>query len=191
MATLSGQRSLLLDMKIVDESGVALPAGQRGELLIRGTSVFSGYWKLPKVDAASFVDGWFRTGDVAFLDEEGCLFIVDRLKDLIIRGGENIGCGQGEAALLMHSDVQEASVFAVPDERLGEEVGATVYASATLDVDALRRFLSMHLARYEVPRYIVLSSQPLPRTPSGKILRRQIREAALAELGDIAKPSGV
>ncbi len=178
-------------MKIVDESGAALPAGQRGELLIRGTSVFAGYWNLPKVDAASFVEGWFRTGDVAYLDEEGFLFIVDRLKDLIIRGGENIGCGQVEAALLMHPDVREASVFAVPDERLGEEVGATVYASATLDVEALRRFLSMHLARYEVPRYIVLSSKPLPRTPSGKILKRQIREAALAELGDVAPLSGV
>ncbi len=182
----SGQCSLLLDMKIVDESGAALPAGERGELLIRGTSVFAGYWHLPTVDAASFIDGWFRTGDVAYLDDEGFLFIVDRIKDLIIRGGENIGCGQVEAALLMHPDVHEASVFAVPDERLGEEVGATVFGNAHLDVEALRAFLSTHLARYEVPRYIVLSLQPLPRTPSGKILKRQIREAALREMKEDA-----
>ena len=114
------------------------------------------------------------------LDDEGFLYIVDRIKDLIIRGGENIGCGQVEAALLMHPDVHEASVYAVPDERLGEEVGATVFGSETLDVEALRQFLASHLARYEVPRYIVRASQPLPRTPSGKILKRQIRDAALA-----------
>jgi acyl-CoA synthetase (AMP-forming)/AMP-acid ligase II len=97
-----------------------------------------------------FKNGWFRTGDVAYLDNEGYLFIVDRIKDLIIRGGENIGCGQVEAALLKHPDVHEAAVYAVPDERLGEEVGATVYGSAALDVDGLRDFLKTHLARFEV-----------------------------------------
>ncbi|RYF72924.1 MAG: fatty acid--CoA ligase [Comamonadaceae bacterium] len=180
--TSSGQCSQLLEMKIVDESGASLAPGQRGELLIRGTSVFAGYWNLPHVDATAFVDGWFRTGDGAYLDDEGFLYIVDRLKDLIIRGGENIGCGHVEAALLMHPDVHEASVYAVPDDRLGEEVGATVFGSDALDVEAVRGFLATHLARYEVPRYIVRSSVPLPRTPSGKILKRQIRETALATL---------
>ena len=108
--------------------------------------------------------------------------LVGTVEDMIIRGGENIGCGQVEAALLMHPDVQEAAVYAVPDERLGEEVGATIYGSPTLDVDALREFLSRHLARFELPRYIVKAAGPLPRTPSGKILKREIKAAALAEL---------
>ena len=179
----SGRCSLVLDLRVVDEQGEALPAGQRGELLVRGTSVFAGYWHQPEASAAAFVDGgWFRTGDIATLDDEGYLYIVDRLKDLIIRGGENIGCGQVEAALLLHPQVHEAAVFSVPDPRLGEEVGAMVYADPALDLDALRDFLAAHLARFELPRYLLRADQPLPRTPSGKILKRQIRAAALARL---------
>ena len=178
----SGRCSLVLDLKVVDELGRTLPAGQRGELLVRGTSVFSGYWMRPEVNATVFEDGWFRTGDVAVIDTDGFVYIVDRIKDLIIRGGENIGCGQVEAALLMHPDVHEAAVYAVPDERLGEEVGATVHGSSALNIAALREFLAAHLARFEVPRHIVLSPTPLPRTPSGKILKRQIKDAALAGL---------
>ncbi len=180
----SGRCSLVLQLKVVDEQGRELPAGQRGELLVRGTSMFAGYWNLPQANASAFVDGdWFRTGDVAYIDDEGFLFIVDRIKDLIIRGGENIGCGQVEAALLMHPQIHEASVFAVPDERLGEEVGAMVYGDAELDLDELRQFLTQHLARFELPRYIVCSPQPLARTPSGKIFKREIRAAALAQMG--------
>jgi long-chain acyl-CoA synthetase len=179
----SGRCSLVLQLKVVDDAGNTLPAGQRGELLVRGTSVFGGYWKRPEANAQAFVDGdWFRTGDVAFIDDEGFLFIVDRIKDLIIRGGENIGCGHVEAALLLHPLVQEAAVYAVPDERLGEEVGATVYASEGLDLDELRQFLATQLARFELPRHVVLTTQPLPRTPSGKIFKRQIRETALAQI---------
>jgi long-chain acyl-CoA synthetase len=180
----SGRCSLVLQIKVVDEQGHALPSGQRGELLVRGTSVFAGYWNAPQANAKAFVDGdWFRTGDVAMIDGDGFLYIVDRIKDLIIRGGENIGCGQVEAALLQHPQVHEAAVFAVPDERLGEEVGAVVYGDAALDVDALREFLAAHLAKFELPRYIVRSAQPLARTPSGKVFKREIRAAALAQIG--------
>ena len=178
----SGCSSSVLDLKIIDEKGHGLPAGERGELLVRGTSVFRGYWNRPEVNAEVFIDGWFRTGDVAYLDDEGFLFIVDRIKDLIIRGGENIGCGQVEAALLRYPDVYEAAVYALPDERLGEEVAATLFASASIDLDALRAFLSEHLARFEVPRYIRVSPDPLPRTASGKILKRDLREEALAAM---------
>ena len=178
----SGRSSLVLDLKIIDEKGKGLPAGERGELLVRGTSVFRGYWNRPEVNAEVFIDGWFRTGDVAYLDSEGFLFIVDRIKDLIIRGGENIGCGQVEAALLRYPDVYEAAVYALPDERLGEEVAATLYASSSIDLDALRAFLNEHLARFEVPRFIRVSPDPLPRTASGKILKRELREEALAAL---------
>ena len=178
----SGRCSAVLQLRVVDESGRALPAGERGELLVRGTSVFNGYWNQPEVNAQAFVDDWFRTGDVAYLDDEGFLFIVDRIKDLIIRGGENIGCGQVEAALLLHPDVLEAAVYAVPDERLGEVVGATVYGSAALDAAALQAFLPLHLAAFELPTHLRISSTPLPRTPSGKILKRQVKDAALVSL---------
>lgn len=177
--TSSGRSSLVLDLKVVDERGATLPAGARGELMVRGASLFRGYWNRPEVDAEVFEGDWFRTGDMAYLDDEGFVFIVDRIKDLIIRGGENIGCGLVEAALMQHPAVHEAAVYAVPDERLGEEVGATIYCDEPLDVDALRDFLSTRLAGFEVPRFIVKSADPLPRTPSGKILKRRIREAAL------------
>jgi len=175
----SGRCSPVLQLQVVDERGVALPAGARGELRVRGASLFRGYWNRPDVDAEVFDDGWFRTGDLAWLDDEGFVYIVDRIKDLIIRGGENIGCGTVEAALLQHPAVHEAAVYAVPDERLGEEVGATVYCDDALDLDALRAFLAERLAAFEVPRHILKSAEPLPRTPSGKILKRRIREAAL------------
>ena len=176
----SGRCAAVLDLRVVGEDGQELPAGTPGELLVRGSTVFDGYWNLPEVNAEVFVDGWFRTGDVAILDEEGFLFIVDRIKDLIIRGGENIGCGQVEAAILEHPDVIEACVYAVPDERLGEEVGATVYSSEPLEADALRAFLSQRLARFQVPRYLRFSTRPLPRTASGKIFKKQLQEEAIA-----------
>ncbi|MEN9628348.1 MAG: hypothetical protein RJA10_1575, partial [Pseudomonadota bacterium] len=146
----SGRCSQVLQLQVVGDDGQPLPPGERGELLVRGTSVFRGYWNRPDTQASAFIGDWFRTGDVALIDDEGYLFIVDRIKDLIIRGGENIGCGQVEAALLTHPDVSEAAVYAVPDERLGEEVGATVYGSPTLNPDALREYLADKLARFEV-----------------------------------------
>lgn len=178
----SGRCSAVLDLKVVGDNGAELPTGERGELMVRGTSLFIGYWNRPEINASLFEDGWFRTGDVAYFDRDGYWYIVDRIKDLIIRGGENVGCGQVEAALLEHPDVHEAAVYAVPDERLGEEVGATVHGSESLSVDALREFLNNRLARFEVPRYILKSPTPLPRTASGKILKRELRDQAVASI---------
>jgi long-chain acyl-CoA synthetase len=178
----SGRCLELLEVRVVDDDGAVLPAGERGELQIRGTSMFVEYWNRPDATADSFIDGWFRTGDVAYLDDDGFLFIVDRIKDLIIRGGENIGCGQVEAALLAHPEVLEAAVYAVPDERLGEEVAATLHGTDDLDLDELRAFLDAHLARYEVPRHLFVSAAPLPRTGSGKVFKRQLRDEAVATL---------
>lgn len=176
----SGRASAVVDLKIVDEAGNDLPAHSRGELLIRGATVIEGYWNRPDANADSFVDGWLRTGDVAYLDDEGFLFIVDRIKDLVIRGGENIGCGEVEAALLEHPLVREASVYGVPDERLGEEVGATYFTDADLSEAQLRDFLEERLARFKVPRYLTAHPEPLPRTASGKILKRDLREQAVS-----------
>ena len=180
----SGRCSAVLELKVIDAQGNALPAGERGELIIRGTSVFRGYWNRPDANAETFVDeSWMRTGDVAYLDADGYLFIVDRIKDLVIRGGENIGCGEVEAALLEHPLIQEASVYAIPDERLGEAVGATIYAEASVDETDLNTFLASRLAKFKIPAYLWQSEAPLPRTASGKILKRQLREESINSLG--------
>ena len=176
----SGRCSAVLDLRVVDDAGRSLSPGERGEVQVRGTTVFGGYWNRPDATAETFDGDWLKTGDVGYLDEDGFLFIVDRIKDLVIRGGENIGCGAVESALLEHPDVLEACVYAVPDQRLGEEVGATVYARQALDEEELRRFLAPRLARFEIPRYFNFYTEPLPRTGSGKIFKRHIREAAVA-----------
>ena len=171
----SGRCSAVLDLRVVDAEGSVLPPGQRGELQVRGVSVIQGYWNRPEANAAVFPDGWLGTGDVAMLDEEGYLYIVDRIKDLVIRGGENIGCAEVEAGLLEHPQVLEASVYAVPDERLDEEVGATIFTEGKLEEADLRDFLLQHMAKFKIPRYIEFSSEPLPRIASGKINKLQIR----------------
>nr|QQZ49202.1 long-chain fatty acid--CoA ligase [Phenylobacterium glaciei] len=161
----SGRVSGVLDIRIVDEAGVAQPANTRGELQIRGASIMRGYWNRPDANADTFVDGWMRTGDVAYVDDEGFVYIVDRIKDLVIRGGENIGCGSVEAALLEHPEVIEASVYGVPDERLGEEVGATIYARSAIDEAELRAFLAPRLARFEIPAISTSPANPCRASP--------------------------
>jgi long-chain acyl-CoA synthetase len=178
----SGRAAVVLDLRIVNEAGETLPAMERGELQVRGTSVMRGYWRRPDANEATFDGEWLRTGDVAYLDLEGFVYIVDRIKDLVIRGGENIGCGAVEAALLEHPDVLEASVYGVPDERLGEELGATLHVRASMDETELRAFLAPRLARYEIPRYFHFAASALPRIASGKILKRQLRDEAVARL---------
>ncbi len=178
----SGRVSALLDLRVVDEDGVEQAPGEKGELQIRGVSVIQGYWDRPEANAETFAGDWLRTGDVAYLDEEGYLYIVDRIKDLVIRGGENIGCAEVEAGLLEHPEVLEASVYAVPDERLGEEVGATIYCNGFGDEIALREFLAENMARFKIPRYISFSAEPLPRIASGKINKRLMREAFVADM---------
>jgi long-chain acyl-CoA synthetase len=169
----SGRPSAVLDLRIVDEDGAVLPPGTRGELQVRGTSVIRGYWNRPDANAETFVDGWLRTGDVAVLDDEGYLYIVDRIKDLVIRGGENIGCGAVEAALLEHPLVREACVYGVPDERLGEEVGAAVALKAEVTPEELRTFVKERVAAYKYPR-VVWIVDALPKGPTGKVLKREI-----------------
>ena len=178
----SGQCSAVLDFRIVGEAGQELAAGERGELQVRGTSMFRGYWNRPDADIEAFDGDWFRTGDAALIDEDGFLFIVDRIKDMVIRGGENIGCGRVEAALVEHPIVLEACVYSVPDERLGEEVGATVYVSDELTDSDLREFLEDRLAHFEVPRYFEFRQTPLPRIASGKVAKRAIQAAARQKL---------
>ena len=180
----SGPALCVIDLRVVDDDGNELQPGERGELQVRGPSMFREYWNKPEATADSFAeDGWFKTGDVAYIDTDGHLFIVDRIKDLIIRGGENIGCGGVEAALSSHPNVIEAAVYSVPDDRLGEEVGTTMYVTEDFDETELREYLVDHLAKYEIPRYITTMIEPLPRTGSGKLLKRQLRDDTITELG--------
>jgi long-chain acyl-CoA synthetase len=163
---------------VVDEHGNEVPAGERGELQVRGTSMFRGYWRSPEANAAAFDGDWFRTGDAALIDDEGYLYIVDRIKDLVIRGGENIGC-----ALVEHPDVVEACVYALPDPRFGEVVAATLYVTHTLAESGLREFLANKLAQFEIPHYIHQQIEPLPRIASYKIAKRQLKTEAIERLG--------
>ena len=183
----SGQPSAVLDIRIADEEGNILSLGEQGEVQIRGASMFRGYWNNPEATTNSHIDGWFKTGDIGYMDEEGYLFIVGRIKDVVIRGGENVGCGEVEAALLEHPQIREAAAYSVPDKRLGEEVGATIYSDGqTIDDEELRDFLAARLAKFKIPKYIQNSDSPLPRTASEKIHKQQIRLQALDVMNTLA-----
>ena len=162
----------LVDLAILDDAGHPVDQGQRGEVCIRSICNFKEYWNRPDATAAAFTaDGYFRTGDIGYLDEDGYLFIVDRKKDIIIRGGENISCQEVEAALYEHPAVAEAAVFGLADERFGEVPGAVVVPQdgETLTADDLCAFLHQHIAAFKVPERIWISGEPLPRLGTEKI----------------------
>lgn len=166
-----------MEVRIVDLDGTPAAVGGTGEIVVRGPSVSIGYWNNPEETARAFTDGWFRTGDLGKVDEQGLYYVVDRIKEVIIRGGENIYCPEVEAVLENHPDVLEAGVFAVPDETYGETVGAVVRARAGrgLTADALRDYVGAHLAYFKVPTSIVVIDHELPRTASGKVLKRELK----------------
>jgi acyl-CoA synthetase (AMP-forming)/AMP-acid ligase II len=149
-----------------------------GELLVRGPNVVSGYWNRPEATAETFVDGWLHTGDVARLDDDGLLYIVDRKKDMINRGGENVYSIEVENVLAGAPGVGEAAVVAVPDEMMGEKVGAVIVplAGGALDVEAVVDHCRSRLADFKVPQYVSVREDPLPRNPGGKLLKKQLRE---------------
>jgi acyl-CoA synthetase (AMP-forming)/AMP-acid ligase II len=149
-----------------------------GELLIRGPNVVSGYWNKPEATAQAFVDGWLHSGDLARIDDEGLVYLVDRVKDMINRGGENVYCVEVENALAGAPGVYEAAVLGVPDEMMGEKVGAVIVPmpGADLDVPAVLGYLGEHIADFKIPQYVAVSATPLPRNPGGKLLKRQLRE---------------
>jgi long-chain acyl-CoA synthetase len=169
------------DMKIVDVRGKEVPAGAAGELWVKGPNVVKGYWQNPEANRRSFEDGWLKTGDIARIDEEGFCYIVDRAKDMLIRGGENIYCIEVENALHEHPAVVDAAVVAIPHRTLGEEPGAVVALKpgATLAEDELRAFVAERLAAFKVPVRIVFCEAMLPRNANGKILKSEIRSMLL------------
>jgi acyl-CoA synthetase (AMP-forming)/AMP-acid ligase II len=152
--------------------------GDVGELLIRGQNVVPGYWNKPEATAETFVDGWLHTGDMARIDAQGFVQIVDRKKDMVNRGGENVYCVEVENALAAHPAVFEAAVLGVPDSMMGEKVGAVVVPKpgCSLEVGELLEFAGGLLADFKVPQYVVIRTEMLPRNPGGKILKKSLRE---------------
>jgi long-chain acyl-CoA synthetase len=157
-----------------------------GEVCIRSAANVRGYWNRPDATAAAFTaDGWFKSGDLGRLDEDGYLFIVDRKKDIIIRGGENISAAEVESAIYAHPAVAEVAVFGLPDERLGELVGAVVFPKPgeLIEGEAVIQFVARELAAFKVPARVWVCEEPLPKLGSGKIdkvtLRRDYREVHL------------
>jgi long-chain acyl-CoA synthetase len=165
------------EVKVVAADGGELPAGGVGELYIKGPNVVKGYWGKPEATAQAFTDGWLHTGDIARIDEEGFVFILDRAKDMLIRGGENVYCVEVEDALYAHPAVMDAAVIGVPHRVLGEEVGAIVQVApgAQLTDDELRAFAAQRLAKFKVPTHIEIRTEPLPRNANGKILKRDLK----------------
>jgi long-chain acyl-CoA synthetase len=166
----------------VDENGVEVPRGTLGELWVRGPNVVMGYWQNPDATAQAFTDGWFHTGDIGRIDDEGYIFIVDRKKDMIIRGGENVYCAEVEAALLEYRGVKGAAVIGIPHRELGEEVGAVVEVSPEWpgSAEELQAHAKSRLAAFKVPTRIWLRRDPLPLGATGKVLKRELRDQVLS-----------
>jgi long-chain acyl-CoA synthetase len=167
-----------IDLRVVDESGRELEAGQRGELVVRGTNVMRGYWNNQEETGHAFQNGMFHTGDAGYRDADGYFYILDRSKDMIVTGGENVYSGEVEAVIYQHPAVLEAAVFGIPDPQWGELVAASIVRKPgqVLAADEVIRHCRQFLAKYKIPRRVEFSETELPKGASGKILKRTLRE---------------
>ncbi len=166
------------DARVVKDDGTDASDGEVGEIWIRGPNVVAGYWNKPEATHESFAGGWFRTGDLGYRTSEGFYYVVDRKKDVVIRGGENVYCAEVEAVLFEHPDVADVAVIGLPHRMLGEEVAAVVQlrGAAARDEDALAAHVAKRLARFKVPTRFFFVDEPLPRTATGKVLKRDLRQ---------------
>jgi long-chain acyl-CoA synthetase len=164
----------------VDASGDEVETGKTGELVARGANIMRGYWNKPEETKRAFRNGFFRTGDIGYQDADGSFYILDRLKDMIVTGGENVYSGEVEAVIYSHPAVLEVAVFGIPDPKWGEIVKACVVLKPgkTLTADELVAYCRQSLANFKVPRSIEFSETELPKSGSGKILKRLLRDAA-------------
>ena len=175
----------LVEIKIVDETGETLPTDEEGEICIKSCANFRCYWNKEQETTEAFLEGgWFRTGDAGYLDDEGYLFITDRIKDIVIRGGENISSREVEFVIYEHPGVLEAVVFGLPDDKMGEKLATVIRPKSGFDLTEaeLRDHLSRKLAAFKIPEDIWFQSEPLARMGGGKIFKRQIRKEKLAGL---------
>ncbi|MDO9143482.1 MULTISPECIES: class I adenylate-forming enzyme family protein [Comamonadaceae] len=177
----SGLLSPIIELRVAEFDGTPLPAGEAGELWLRGVTVMQAYWAQPEATAAVFSDGWLRSGDIGFLDANGFIRVVDRIKDVINRNGEKIAAAEVESCLLQHPGLVEAAVFAQPDDVTGEAVVAVVVTQpgVVLTQAAVRDHVAAHLAAYKVPVRVYLRDEPLPRNPAGKMLKTVLKRELL------------
>lgn len=177
----TGRTVPIMEVGIRDEAGQRVATGERGEIWFKGPNLFRGYWRKPEATSEALVNGWLRTGDVGHVDDEGFIYVDDRIKDVVLRGGENVYCAEVEAAIYEHPAVYEAVVLGAPHPRLGEEVVAVVMTKegAALDAAALQSHVAARLAAFKVPSRIVFVDEPLPRSATGKVLKRDLRERML------------
>lgn len=177
--TSTGRTIPLMDVRVTDLDGNELPAGETGEIWFRGPMLISGYWNRPDATADTIQDGWLRTGDIGRIDEQGFVYVSDRAKDMVLRGGENIYCSEVENAIYEHPSVYEAAVYGVPHDRLGEELACHVMVKpgASLEATELQQFLGERIAKFKVPTIITIVDDSLPRNASGKILKRELRDS--------------
>jgi long-chain acyl-CoA synthetase len=176
--TSTGKALPIMDVQIRDDDLNPLPTGERGEIWFRGPMLIRGYWNKPEATAETIVDGWLRTGDIGRFDADGFLYIEDRAKDMILRGGENVYCAEVESAIYTHPAIHEAAVFGLPHERLGEEVACSLVLrpGASLAADDLRAYLAKSIASFKVPAHVFIHTEPLPRNAAGKFLKRELRD---------------
>jgi long-chain acyl-CoA synthetase len=171
------------EVRIVRADGSDADVGEVGELYFRGPIVVRGYWNKPQATAETFIDGWVKTGDLARIDEEGFVYIVDRAKDMLIRGGENIYCVEVENALYDHPAVMDAAVVGIPHRTLGEEPAAVVHLKPGMSADEqeLRHWVAQRLAAFKVPVKVVFWPETLPRNANGKIIKRDLKSVVAGD----------
>jgi long-chain acyl-CoA synthetase len=164
--------------RVVNDAGEDVADGQIGEIWIKGPNVVQGYWNKPEATAEAFTDGWFHTGDLGYRDADGFFYVVDRKKDVVIRGGENVYCAEVEAVLFEHPAVQDVAIIGLPHRMLGEEVAAVIEArpNHTIDPAEIQAFVATRLARFKAPTQVLISDGPLPRTATGKVLKRELKQ---------------
>jgi long-chain acyl-CoA synthetase len=176
--TSTGRTLLPMKLEIRDENLNALPVGHSGEIWFFGSMLIRGYWNKPEATAETLVDGWLRSGDLGRLDDDGFVYVEDRVKDMILRAGENVYGAEVESAIYEHPAVHEAAVFGVPHDRLGEEVAVAIYPNdgVTLLPAELWEFLVGKIANYKIPEHVVIMNEPLPRNAAGKFLKRELQQ---------------
>jgi len=165
------------DVRVVGEDGKDVAPGEVGELWVRGPNNVRGYWNKPEETATAFTNGWFHTGDAGRIDEDGFVYVVDRIKDMVLRGGENVYCAEVEASIFEHPDVADVAVFGVPHDRLGEEVAAAVIRRPGTSVGEaeLQEYLRDKLAAFKIPSLVVFRDSELPRNATGKVLKKDLK----------------
>jgi long-chain acyl-CoA synthetase len=171
-----GQPAVGVEVAVASPDGSRLSSGAVGEVIIRGANVMRGYWNKPDQTAAALADGWYHSGDLGYLDDDGYLYLVDRAKDMIITGGENVYSTEVEEVLYRHAAVLEAAVFGIPDSRWGEAVHAVVVPREEVTEDELIQHCRAAIAGYKVPKHVELRLEPLPKSGAGKVLKRELRK---------------